>query len=54
LRLREEDFAWVTRKLMAIARKSCNNRVVSLLEGGYDLDGLAKSVAAHVAALMVG
>jgi acetoin utilization deacetylase AcuC-like enzyme len=54
LRLREEDFAWVTRKLMAIAKKSCNSRVVSLLEGGYDLDGLAKSVAAHVAALMGG
>ncbi len=48
LRLREEDFAWITRKLMAIADRKCGGRVVSLLEGGYDLDGLARSVAAHV------
>jgi len=54
LRLREEDFAWITRKLMAIAQRRCQGRVVSLLEGGYDLDGLARSVAAHVGALMGG
>ena len=54
LRLREEDFAWITRKLMAIAQRRCNGRVVSLLEGGYDLSGLAGSVAAHVGALMGG
>ena len=52
LRLREEDFAWITRKLMAIAERKCGGRVVSLLEGGYDLDGLGRSVAAHVTALM--
>jgi acetoin utilization deacetylase AcuC-like enzyme len=52
LRLREDDFAWITRKLMAIAARKCGGRVVSLLEGGYDLDGLARSVAAHVSALM--
>jgi acetoin utilization deacetylase AcuC-like enzyme len=52
LRLREDDFAWITRKLMAIASRKCGGRVVSLLEGGYDLDGLARSVAAHVSALM--
>ncbi len=52
LMLREEDFAWVTRKLMAIAQRKCGGRLVSLLEGGYDLDGLARSVAAHVGALM--
>jgi acetoin utilization deacetylase AcuC-like enzyme len=52
LRLREADFAWATREVMAIAERRCGGRVVSLLEGGYDLDGLAKSVAAHVATLM--
>ena len=52
LKLREEDFAWATRKLMEIAGRRCGHRVVSLLEGGYDLDRLGRSVAAHVAALM--
>jgi acetoin utilization deacetylase AcuC-like enzyme len=52
--LREEDFAWVTRKLMAIARRRSGGRVVSLLEGGYDLEGLGRSAAAHVGALMEG
>jgi acetoin utilization deacetylase AcuC-like enzyme len=48
----EADFEWATRKLMEIADQSANGRVVSVLEGGYDLQGLANSVAAHVAALM--
>jgi acetoin utilization deacetylase AcuC-like enzyme len=52
LNLVEADFAWATRRLMAVADKSCNGRVVSLLEGGYDLEGLSQSVAAHVATLM--
>lgn len=52
LELREEDFAWVTRKLMEIADKSAEGRIVSVLEGGYDLQGLRDSVAVHVAALM--
>jgi acetoin utilization deacetylase AcuC-like enzyme len=52
LRLVEADFAWATREVTAIAERRCGGRVVSLLEGGYDLDGLAKSVAAHVATLM--
>lgn len=52
INLVEADFAWVTRRLTAIAKKSCKGRVVSLLEGGYDLDGLSRSAAAHVAALM--
>jgi acetoin utilization deacetylase AcuC-like enzyme len=52
LTLKEEDFAWATRQLMAIAERRCNGRVVSLLEGGYDLQGLARSTAAHVDALM--
>ena len=52
LNLVEADFAWATRRLMEVARQRCNGRVVSLLEGGYDLDGLSRSVAAHVGALM--
>jgi acetoin utilization deacetylase AcuC-like enzyme len=39
---------------MEIARKRSSERVVSVLEGGYDLEGLARSVAAHVTALMEG
>jgi acetoin utilization deacetylase AcuC-like enzyme len=54
LNLTEADFDWVTRRLTEIARRRCGGRVVSLLEGGYDLQGLARSVAAHVTALMEG
>jgi acetoin utilization deacetylase AcuC-like enzyme len=54
IRLQESDFAWATRRLMAIADRRCGGRVVSLLEGGYDLEGLAKSVQAHVLTLMRG
>jgi acetoin utilization deacetylase AcuC-like enzyme len=54
LNLVEADFEWATRKLMEIADARAGGRVVSVLEGGYDLTGLAKSVAAHVAALMQG
>jgi acetoin utilization deacetylase AcuC-like enzyme len=54
LNLVEADYAWVTQKLMEIADAKANGRVVSLLEGGYDLQGLADSVAAHVTALMRG
>jgi acetoin utilization deacetylase AcuC-like enzyme len=50
----EPDYAWVTQKLMELADRHAEGRVVSLLEGGYDLEGLAKSVAAHVTALMRG
>jgi acetoin utilization deacetylase AcuC-like enzyme len=54
LNLKEPDFAWATQKLMAIADRSCSGRVVSILEGGYDLEGLSRSAAAHVMALMRG
>ena len=54
LNLLEADYGWVTRTLMEIADASASGRVVSLLEGGYDLQGLAGSVAAHVTALMRG
>src|SRR4051812_955360 len=52
LNLVEADFEWATRKLMDIADASAQGRVVSLLEGGYDLQGLANSAAVHVGALM--
>ena len=54
LNLLEADFSWATKKLMEIADASAKGRVVSLLEGGYDLQGLSRSVAAHVTALMRG
>jgi acetoin utilization deacetylase AcuC-like enzyme len=54
LNLLEADYAWVTARLMEIADRSCGGRIVSLLEGGYDLQGLSKSVAAHVTTLMRG
>lgn len=49
-----EDFDWATGKLMEIAETSCQSRVVSLLEGGYDLQGLAESASAHVHRMMTG
>jgi acetoin utilization deacetylase AcuC-like enzyme len=52
LRLQVEDFTWVTQALLAVADKHCPGRVVSVLEGGYDLDALALSAAAHVRSLM--
>ena len=54
LQLTEEDFAWATLKLMEAAEVHCGGRIVSVLEGGYDLQGLAASVGIHVQALMRG
>ena len=54
LNLLEPDYTWVTQKLMEVADHRAKGRVVSLLEGGYDLEGLSRSVAAHVTALMRG
>ena len=54
LQLTEQDFGWVTRKLMEVADRFAGGRVVSVLEGGYDLEGLARSVEEHVLALMRG
>ncbi len=48
------DFGWLTGKLMDMAEKHCENRIVSLLEGGYDLEGLAEGVSAHVQMLLSG
>jgi acetoin utilization deacetylase AcuC-like enzyme len=52
LRLVEADFAWITGKLLEAAAKHCGGKLVSTLEGGYDLDALASSTAIHVETLM--
>jgi acetoin utilization deacetylase AcuC-like enzyme len=52
LMLDDLDFTWATQQLLTIADKSCNGRLVSVLEGGYDLIGLSESASAHVKALM--
>jgi acetoin utilization deacetylase AcuC-like enzyme len=52
LRLVEADFAWVADRLLEAAAKHCGGRLVSTLEGGYDLDALASSTAIHVETLM--
>ncbi|MBU1385720.1 MAG: histone deacetylase family protein, partial [Alphaproteobacteria bacterium] len=49
--LEAEDFAWATRAVLEVARSCCAGKVVSSLEGGYDLEGLGRSAAAHVHAL---
>ncbi len=54
LELTEEDFAWATLRLMEVADTHARGRVVSVLEGGYDLQGLAGSVGVHLHALMHG
>jgi len=52
LRLREDDFDWITQEILAAAHKHCGGRVVSILEGGYLLDALAASAAVHLRGLM--
>jgi len=52
LNLKADDFGWVTRKVMDVAEASAAGRIVSVLEGGYDLQGLKESVTEHVTALM--
>jgi acetoin utilization deacetylase AcuC-like enzyme len=52
LRLETADYAWITTELEHVAERHCGGRVVSVLEGGYDLHALAASAAAHVRALM--
>ena len=52
LRLKTADFGWITDKLLELADKHCGSRLVSVLEGGYDLDALAASVALHVRTLL--
>lgn len=52
LNLVEEDFTWVTARVMEIAEKHAKGQIVSVLEGGYDLEALAGSVTAHLMTLM--
>ena len=52
LQLVEADYAWATDELVGIAKRHCGGRVISALEGGYDLHALAASAAAHVQQLM--
>jgi acetoin utilization deacetylase AcuC-like enzyme len=52
LQLQTEDYAWITQQLVELARAHAGGRLVSTLEGGYDLQALAASVSAHVSVLM--
>jgi acetoin utilization deacetylase AcuC-like enzyme len=52
LRLETADYGWITDQLIALAEKHCGGRLVSVMEGGYDLNALAASVALHVRRLM--
>ncbi|MDB5455010.1 MAG: histone deacetylase superfamily [Caulobacter sp.] len=52
--LEAEDFAWATRAIVSVARARARGRIVSSLEGGYDLEGLGRSASAHVRALQEG
>lgn len=52
LQLREDDFEWVTQELLAVAAEHCGGKVVSVLEGGYDIGALTNSAAVHVTTLM--
>ncbi|MCL1886562.1 MAG: histone deacetylase family protein [Betaproteobacteria bacterium] len=49
--LTEEDYAWITRQIMDVAKEHAKGRIVSFLEGGYNLDALAASAVAHIRAL---
>jgi acetoin utilization deacetylase AcuC-like enzyme len=51
MNLTEDDFSWITQRLCELAAKHCKGRVVSCLEGGYDLEALAASAAVHVSIL---
>jgi acetoin utilization deacetylase AcuC-like enzyme len=52
--LEAEDFAWATRAIVEVAGRHAKGRVVSSLEGGYDLQALGSSALAHVRALSLG
>jgi acetoin utilization deacetylase AcuC-like enzyme len=52
LRLETNDYAWITEQLLGVADRHCGGRLVSVLEGGYDLNALAASAAVHVRSLM--
>ncbi|BFM49815.1 histone deacetylase family protein [Marinomonas sp. THO17] len=52
LRLDESDYVWITEQLMAVADEYCNGRIVSVLEGGYNLDALGRAAFCHIKSLM--
>ncbi|MEM7224249.1 MAG: histone deacetylase family protein [Pseudomonadota bacterium] len=52
LNFQDQDYGWATSEILKIAANRCDGRLVSTLEGGYHLDALARSCAAHVTALM--
>ena len=52
LYLEEDDYAWLTQQVVDLARRHASGRLVSILEGGYNTDSLARSVVAHVGELM--
>ena len=52
LMLNEQDYAWITENIKKIADNICKGRIVSVLEGGYDLNGLGRCAAAHIKALL--
>jgi len=47
----EQDYAWITQRIKEVAKRHAKGRIVSSLEGGYNLDALARSVEAHVRVL---
>ncbi len=49
--LMEADYVWITERIMELARRHAGERIVSVLEGGYDLSSLGRSVAAHIKVL---
>jgi acetoin utilization deacetylase AcuC-like enzyme len=51
LSLRDEDYAWVTREVKAVADRHADGRVVSMLEGGYALSALGRSAVQHIRVL---
>ncbi|APO63863.1 acetoin utilization protein [Brucella suis] len=54
INLDESDFDWATGKLMERAERFCDHRLVSVLEGGYDLEGLSQSASVHITRLLKG
>jgi len=54
IQLKEEDYQWLTKEIMDIAKDCCDGKIVSILEGGYNLYALADCVSLHIAVLMKG
>jgi acetoin utilization deacetylase AcuC-like enzyme len=52
LELQDVDYGWITGELCAIANRTCSGKLVSILEGGYDLEALASAAVAHTEALV--